>query len=74
MRYYTIQYISSYDTSTIYKILEELEKNTDKIYQLSRGDYTNTITFKTTPFNYNNFLRFILECNCNMVVDIDILK
>ena len=74
MRHYTIQYISNYDTSTIYKILEELEKNTDKIYQLSKSDYTNTITIKTTSFNYNNFIRFITECNCNIIVDIDILK
>ena len=74
MRYYTIKYISKYDTSMIYKILEEIEKNTDKIYQLSKNDDTNTITIKTTSFNYNNFLRFIVEVDYNDIVDIDILK
>ena len=74
MRTYTIQYFTNYSNDTIYKILEELEKNTDKIYTLSKNDTKNSIMIKTTSFNYNNFLRFIVEVDYNDIVDIDILK
>jgi hypothetical protein len=73
MKCYSIHYISNFDTETIYKILKNLEYNTDKVFKVFRCDITNTLTFKTSTFNYNNYIRFIVELDYGALVNVDIL-